>query len=488
MKRQHKQVIYKAIKDPGFAKEIFSQLPISEFDDETKIIVSTVNNYYKTNNESLAEESLLSKLEIRMDNKGTSDETCEKVYSLVHDVYELDYTDVNEEATDNMIQEFVRTVLSRDAIMDAVSKGSLGDEETVQSLCEKLKKILTIDVAMENGELIDFFEDYDRRKRELSRLEKDKYPTGFYNLDSIADGGLAKGEVAMAIAQSGGGKTTMAVNLTRNYVTSGKNVLYIPMEEKTDRMIVRFEQLFSQRNKQDFMENNGELDEEFYASLQQAYDTLTDEQRDNHWGKLWIRKYRPHELSPNMFSQLVSDMIVRTGKPIDVVVLDYPDLMKNPYTYQGMSEADAGGRLYEDIRATAQEYDFVLWTLSQLNRTGYGQDVKKADAIEGSKRKLNAVELAFTLNQEPEEFSNGFIRLWIDKLRNNSGVAYNKTVYLKVNPRTMTIRDESEEEHYEHLSILDGRAGNADYKNTQEVTNKDVSDSVGNLNHMLGRG
>lgn len=484
MKSIYKQTIYRAVKEPAFATGVFNRLPISEFDDDAKFLVTIVNSHYHSSREPLAEASFISRMEERADNKGKSEEDINKFQNMIEEIYELDYTDVNEDTVDEQIQSFIRTSLSREAIMDAVSKGSLGDEENIENLTNKLKEVLVLDVNLDNGGVIDFFKDVNLRKSQLKALAEDRYPTGFYNLDSIADGGLAKGEVGLVLASSGSGKTSWATNLARNYVMSGLNVLYVPLEEKTDRMIMRFDQLLSQQAKNAIMPG-GDLDEGFYDSIQKAYDQMTDENRENSWGTLWIKKYRPHELTPNMFSQLISDLMVRTHKNIDVVVLDYPDLMRNPFSSGEKSEADAGGRLYEELRATAQEYNFVLWTLSQLNRTGYGQDVKKADAIEGSKRKLNAVELAFTINQEPEEFENGYIRVWVDKLRNNSGVSFDKMLYFKVDVPTMTIRDETQEEHMEHLELL----GTSERVrgNDREIATKDVTGSVTSLNEMLGR-
>lgn len=280
--------------------------------------------------------------------------------------------------------------------------------------------------------------------------------------------------------------TTWAVNQARNYVVRGLNVLYIPLEEKIDRMIVRFEQLLSQQSKNSILVD-GELNEQLYDQIQQAYGAGKEQLN---WGNLWIRKYKPQELTPSGLSQLISDVMIRKGQQIDVVIIDYPDLMKNPHSSGGNGESDAGGKLYEDIRSIAQEYDFVCWTLSQLNRASYGQEVKNAGAIEGSKRKMNAVELIFTLNQTPEEFQSGFIRAYVDKLRNNSGVAYDKMLYFKVIPETMTIRDETQEERMAHANLLEQtmEVARDNYKKENNFTPKDAQSKINNLNAQLAGG
>lgn len=482
----HKQILYKALSEPFFAKDIFSQLPVKEFKDEAITIATVVNRYYKTNDNALDEETLLTLIEDRLIKENKPVDTQTAYMDSVSELYKLEFADSNEDTINEAIQKYVRSTLSRVAIMNTVTEGTLDDEGTLNSLIDRLRGVLTLDVEGGNGEIIDFFADVELKKQLLSNLQQNKYPTGFFAIDSVADGGLARGEVGLVNAPTGAGKTSVAVNLARNYVRQGLNVLYVPLEEKIDRMLIRFEQLMSQVGKKDLL-LQGEINTELYDVIQGAYAKAKDDTNEQPWGNLWIRKYKPQELTPNGFKQLMSDVMIRKGQAVDVVILDYPDLMRNPHSSGGGNESDAGGKLYEDLRATAQEYDFVLWTLSQLNRTSYGQDIKKADAIEGSKRKMNAVELVFTLNQTPEEFSNGFIRAYLDKVRNNSGVAYDKMVYFKVDPATMTIRDETPEEYHQHRALLDNgqQSGSSDYKKSKEHTPQEAQVKTNELNSKL---
>nr|USL84324.1 DnaB-like helicase [Enterococcus phage Sw5] len=488
MSQIQKQVIYRALSEPFFAKEILSKIPMDEFKDSGyEMIVSTINLYYRTHDESLEEQSLLTLVEDKMLKQNKSLEAQNKVFEVVSDLYELENEDVDSEVISENIQNYVRKVLTREAIMKSVTnEGTLGSDSNIQQLMDDLRDILTIETAGNNSELLDFFDDVDKKMELLANLQQNKYPTGFTAIDAISDGGLARGEVGMVVAPTGGGKTTWAVNQARNYVVRGLNVLYVPLEEKVDRMIVRFEQLLSQQSKKNILVD-GELNKDLYTQIQQAYGAGKEQMN---WGNLWIRKYKPQELTPSGLSQLISDVMIRKGQQIDVVIIDYPDLMKNPHASGSNGESDAGGKLYEDIRAIAQEYDFVCWTLSQLNRASYGQDIKNAGAIEGSKRKMNAVELIFTLNQTSEEFSNGYLRAYVDKLRNNSGIAYDKMLYFKVLPETMTIRDETPEERAEHEALLADNAMNraSNHSDENNYTANDVNKKISNLNNTLSGG
>lgn len=836
MQQIHRQTLYKALSEPFFAKDIFSKLPIKEFTDDSKILATVINRYYKTNDAPLDENTLLTLVEDRLIKENRPLEEQDRVTSVASSLYQLDFADTNEDTINETIQKYVRGTLTRVAIMDAVQKGAVSEETTINGLIDDLRDILTLDMDGSNGEIIDFFADVEFKKKALANLQQNKYPTGLFSIDSVIDGGLARGEVGLLNAETGGGKalrngtmiktpqgdkpietlqvgdqvfgvdgqphrvtgvfpqgkkaeynvtfsdgvvipcngehiwayqtkvsraghpnkwkeatlrelidnvplrandgwniyipmckpveyeekdllvhpyllgtllgdggmsqdyvsfanseadvlvkvqeclasyglkltkqpqehnyrvakaksgnlpnylvvaltqlglqwsksenkyipkeylnssveqrtqllqglidtdgytrgssynyytvsaqlakdvaelvrslgmtastriktapqytykgeektgqdcyvlsiktnesipkihtsrkhelkwkkgqawarrtirsientgnfvemtcisidsedklyltegyvvthnTSIAVNLARNYVRQGLNVLYVPLEEKVDRMLIRFEQLMSQVGKRQLLPD-GEIDPALYDVIQEAYARAKSEDSNQPWGNLWIRKYKPQELTPNGFSQLISDVMIRKGQRVDIVILDYPDLMRNPHI-SSLGESEAGGKLYEDLRATAQEYDFVLWTLSQLNRGGYAQDVKRADSIEGSKRKMNAVEFVGTLNQKPEEFREGFLRVYLDKVRNNSGVAFDRMIYLKVEPATVTIRDETAEERYAHLELLnqDQSEGNDSYKKQNTHTPQQAKEKTDGINSQL---
>jgi len=92
-----------------------------------------------------------------------------------------------------------------------------------------------------------------------------------------------------------------------------------------------------------------------------------------------------------------------------------------------------------------------------------------------------------TINQTPEEFKEGFLRLWVDKLRNNSGVSFDRMLYFKVVVETMTIRDETSEEREEHFEVLEkaDQLSSSSWKNDSEYSTKDATEKITSLNERL---
>lgn len=469
-----KEVILKALANPIFGKEVFGQLPGSAFNgkDSYKEFYMIIKNYYRTKTSPLGERTFLSLVEEKLTRQRATSEKMDAYMDDVHNLYEVT-ADEDSGVIDDQISKFIKKTLSANLLRETISNSNLDDDGVIEKLSEELTQIAVLSGTAEGDGIIDFFEDIELKRNLYKNMKENRFATGFQTLDDISGGGLARGELGMVIASSGGGKSTWAVQQTTNYVKRGMNVLYVILEEKTDRMLFKVEQNFLKISKSDMFDDAGELKEDAFDFAQDLY-TKTE------MGKLLFSKHSPQEVTLAKLEQIIINASIRKDIQLDAVIIDYPDLMKNDSM---LSESDAGGKLYEGIRGLAQKYNYVCWVLSQLNRSGYGQDIKTAEQIEGSKRKLNAVEIAVTMNQTNEEFKAGFIRLHIDKLRYSSGTPYDKIQHFKVERNGLIIRDETPEELNEHLALIgtDSFGGNGSGGDNFDKADKMIS----NINNKL---
>jgi predicted ATP-dependent serine protease len=67
--------------------------------------------------------------------------------------------------------------------------------------------------------------------------------TGWSDLDRVAAGGFAVGEVILLASQAGAGKTHFAVNLAHNFARRGLKVFYLTMEDGWRMIIDRFRKI-----------------------------------------------------------------------------------------------------------------------------------------------------------------------------------------------------------------------------------------------------
>jgi predicted ATP-dependent serine protease len=72
--------------------------------------------------------------------------------------------------------------------------------------------------------------------------------TGWKELDRIAAGGIAEGEVALLAGQSGIGKTHFAVNLALNYADRGQRVFYVTLEDGWKMVYRRVQDMDTNKN------------------------------------------------------------------------------------------------------------------------------------------------------------------------------------------------------------------------------------------------
>lgn len=278
--------------------------------------------------------------------------------------------------------------------------------------------------------------------------------------------------------------TLILTNLATNYTKLKRNVLFIALEELENRMILRFEQSMLRQNKSDILTGQA-LNEQRFEQLQGFYKSNRDQ-----FGNLFFARYSPRTITPAKIEQLISDLTIRQGVNIDVVVIDYPELLRNPQATG--NEADDGGKLFEEMRRIAQDYNVVMWTAAQMNRTAYSAQIRTSEHMEGSHRKKNAAELVLTVNQTPEEYNAGFVRLYADKVRNPPEGPYNRMIGLKVVGSAMTVRDyRNEKEQSEHARALeeaDNRMeGEFKGKKREKNSNQPAPDYGAEINSAIQR-
>lgn len=482
-----KQIVFKAIKDPIFGKDTLSSYPLTAFNENPhyKDIVAVIRQYYRTQNNPIDKATLLTLMEDKLAKSGKALDEMDAYFKSIDDLYILEEEDVNEDVIDSQIENHIRTVLGVQTIQKAITSGkSIGDENVLTGLLEELRKISILKVGGDRRGALDFFGDLERKKEGYRKINKSQFGTGFKAIDEQAEGGIGKGELGLVVAPSGKGKTMVMVNLANNYLKQGLNVLFVALEEAEERISLRFDQSLGRRPKREIMPDN-KVSDEMVDTLHRAYQIQSE---TYNWGKLFIEEALPQEVTPLMLEQMVVELQIEKGTPIDVVLIDYPDLMKNPHA--NLSESDAGGKLYEDLRALSKKHQYICWVASQTNRGGYNEEVITVSSIEGSKRKINACELVFTVNQYPEEFDSGFIRFWLDKVRNRTDGAFDKMVRLKVIGSQMLIRDQTKEEAQEHELLLAERQedNSTNYKKTKTVTAMEKAMDVQNINSQMTGG
>lgn len=447
MSHLQRQILRKAIVSPIFSKEVLPKVPLSIFENNEiyKELANIIKRYYQTNREVLTEEAFLTLAADKLDRMKKKAEEQQPYFDAIHEVYEVRNSQ-DDSIIDEKIEEYIKRHMRKDLLREAAL--NLDNEKFMESLDKRWKEIMLLDISGKQQEIINVIDDTEIKRRLLSTIHQNTIPTGFRELDYLNGGGLAKGELGIIVAASGTGKTMVLTNLATNYTKLKYNVCFIALEELANRMILRFEQSMLRQNKSNIL-TGGALNESHFNKMQEFYKNHRDE-----FGNLFFARFSPRTITPAKIEQIISDITLRYGITLDVVVIDYPELLRNPYATG--NEAEDGGKLFEEMRRIGQDYNVVMWTAAQMNRTAYSAQTRTSEHMEGSHRKKNAAELVLTVNQTEEEFNAGFTRLYVDKLRNTPDGPFNRMLGFKVVGSQMTIRDyKDDRERQEHIAILE---------------------------------
>jgi replicative DNA helicase len=474
-------VLRKAIESPVFSKDILPKVPLTVFESEEiyKDICSAIKLYYQTNTKLLGEATLLTLMQDKLDRMKKPAEVQQDYYSIIHEIY-----DIRDSSDDTIIDEKIEEYIKRHIMIDLFKKGSmsLSNIEQLEKIVDDMKKALIMDVNTRGERNVSIFKDREYVLQKLQTLHQVTISTGFVDIDALCGGGLAKGELGLVVALSGTGKTTVLINLALNYIKRKYNVLFVALEETEERMFDKFYKAMLDFDRS-FLYSGMSVNMENWEKVDKALGNVEDS-----LGHLIQRNYPPRTTTPAKIEQILSDCILRDGINIDVVIVDYPELLRNPNA--SGNEAEDGGRLFEEMRRIGREFNVIMWTAAQMNRTAMGAVTRTSEHMEGSVRKKNAAELVLTVNQTPEEREAGFMRLYADKVRNPPKGTFDRMIGLKYISGSNVIRSLTEEQAREHKMVLIEADNNAEQgfkKRGKEKSNERTPDYANEINNSIQR-
>lgn len=490
-----KRILNKSVKEPEFA-DFVSSIEVNLFDGNKTYseVFAALKDYYREHGEPATKDILETYLYKKLDRMNVAEGDRIDYNLAIDDVYSVD-SDKDEQVFDELITNYI----SKKRMMYALKVMALAYDSDNEKAFEKFDKAYT-------------------------QIKKDAQSTGQHavvnildstNGDDIADyirninkglisipvepyqeatGGLSRGEVGLIAAASGGGKSQALVSIAAGYSLSGYNVLYVDLEELYGRKLMRF-----YRNMLGYFQEcipnmtdtyiqelaTNDMAIKSFSSATRTFDKFKNKYQSTTGkpvGDLIFTRYSPHTLSVGGLRQLVENLTMVEGKKIDVIIVDYPDLLK--YNI-GTNESLSVGMLYEELRSVAQDYNAVMWTASQLGRRkDSNSDIRTGDDIQGSIQKKNAVEFVGVINVSHDEFDEGFGRIWVDKSRN--GGNYASIINFKTDKLTGRVRSETDDEAREHNSILLNQSQSSGTKEGKALKSNDVSSINTNLKGTFG--
>lgn len=321
------------------------------------------------------------------------------------------------------VEVFCRRSAIKAAIINAPELLEKDDYGTLET---NIKNAVTISLNKDMG--TNFFQD---AKAALTRLISvgAAISTGWKEVDEVLFGGIARKQLILFSAGSGGGKSVTMQNLGLNLVEQGYNVLYLSLELSEELLTERMTYMLSGIGR---TELDTRMDEAVYAVS--AFD-------NEHKAGMMMFKQMPSGINANKIKSYLKEYELKYNHVPDAIILDYLDLMSPTDKVSADNVFEKDKRVAEELRNIAFEYNLMMITASQLNRSAVGAEVINHSMIAGGISKINTADLYITIILSETLKAAGEIAFHYQKTRNSDGVG--KTTYLSWNNKNLRIGNKS---------------------------------------------
>jgi len=222
--------------------------------------------------------------------------------------------------------------------------------------------------------------------------------TGWKTFDDLMQGGLGAGELGVAMAGTGAGKSHILVHLGAQALKEKKTVVHYTLELSETVVARRYDSCITGVKLKD---------------LNIFKDNILEVVKDIE-GTLIVKEYPTRSISTTAIKNHLSKLKMRGVEP-DIIIVDYADLI-NPKKSYGEKRHDLES-IYEELRGIAQEHKCPIWTVSQTNRTGYNAELVTMESISEAFSKCFVADFIFTLSRTTEDKNNNTGRFFVAKNR-----------------------------------------------------------------------
>ena len=326
-------------------------------------------------------------------------------------------------------EKFTRRQELERAILKSADLLEKGEYDPVEKL---IKDAVQISLARDMG--TDYFED-PKTRLQMVRSNKGQASTGWPSLDHKLFGGFNRGELEIFAGGSGSGKSLIMMNLALNWASAGMNGVYLTLELDENLCAMRIDSMVS-----------GMSTRELFKELDTV--ELKIKMAGKKCGNFRI-KYMPAQSNVNQFRAYLKELQIQTGKSLDYVIVDYLDLVMPVSVKVNPSDTFVKDKyVAEELRNLAKEFNVILVSASQLNRSAVEEPVFDHSMIAGGISKINTADNVFGIYTSRNMRERGKYQLQLMKTRNSNGIG--SSVELDFNIESLRITDPGLEAQSEH--------------------------------------
>jgi replicative DNA helicase len=293
------------------------------------------------------------------------------------------------------------------ALLEGVEALKKGNFDKVKAGIDKAHGI----GSESQAQFIDFFAEFEKRKarREAVALGLivPGVTTGFPEIDAqLYRKGWGRGELSLIMAPSKRGKTALMLQSALNSSMGfGVRVLYISLEVS-----------------EDILEDRADA-----AATSTIMDALIDQREavaraiatlSGGLGKLYIERRPSASMTTDQVDSLIETYFT-TGRPIDVVIVDYVGIMRiKPSDDRFVGLGNAG----KELRRIAGKYNVAMISGAQTNRDALSKQIAGQDSMGECYVLVQDCDLLLSINANDAELAAGVRRIFVAASRNSAEV------------------------------------------------------------------
>lgn len=287
-------------------------------------------------------------------------------------------------------------------------------------------------ISIKNDLGIDFWQNQEEWLKHLE-VEMGTVKTGWKTFDDMLDGGFAWGNLIYVVSASGGGKSLCLANLGLNLSCMGHNVVYLTYELDSELVGKRIMAMASNIPYK-----------EISAKQDKTIDSIVVKRMNVKPGMFRIVNM-PNGSTPEDAEAMIQEIEIATNQQVNVVVVDYADLMKCTDKRIDPNNVHlVGTKIAEDLRGMARERtrqgkNTLVITASQIIKDSMSEQEYTLNQLAGSVGKANTADLIFSVRTNLAMKARGEYEIKFLKTRNAGCV--DRKLKIRYNPDTLLMSD-----------------------------------------------
>ena len=189
--------------------------------------------------------------------------------------------------------------------------------------------------------------------------------------------------------------------LGANAMKSGKNVAHFTLELNENYVGLRYDCCFTGISFQEIKHKQ----------------PIVEERLKHIKGKLFVKYFPLKSVSSQSLKFHAERIQMLQGFKIDVMIVDYADILKPLEKEKNSNSYSEMGGIYEELRQVAGELQIPIITASQTNRSGGQEDIVQAHNIADSYRKIMTADFVLSLSRNVSDKISNTARFHVIKNR-----------------------------------------------------------------------